>query len=208
MTDTDTSEWWELLPAGIRDEVDGFVLQDARMRAVLAVLEVTRARGLGLHDAERLVHGRYLHHGDRVARTPDSPLDQESLVARAAGCPGRIVAIEAVWDGDTVHDWFVNLLALTDDPVGERALATVYRGTAERYLEAERTDAARGAGTEAATTSEVRRRQRGGGAVRGRRHPSAAVAEQVGGALAAALSVPFHFASPDDPDDTAPRLRS
>ncbi|WP_200306657.1 hypothetical protein [Streptomyces adelaidensis] len=40
-------------------------------------------------------HDRYAHHG-RVARTPDSTLDPESLAALAADCPGRVVAIEAV----------------------------------------------------------------------------------------------------------------
>ncbi|MEV6394663.1 hypothetical protein AB0M39_07755 [Streptomyces sp. NPDC051907] len=180
MTDTDTAEWWELLPAGIREQVDGYVLQDARMRAIRTVWEAGRARGLGLNDAQLVVHDRYLHHGDRVARTPDSPLDLESLAARAAGAPGRVVAIEAVWDGDTVHDWFVNLLAVTADPTGEHPLATIYWKTAVRHLGDE----------------DFRPL-----------HPSAAAADRVGRALASHLSLPFHFASPDDPDDQAPRWR-
>ncbi|MFD4273135.1 hypothetical protein R2B67_15005 [Streptomyces cyaneofuscatus] len=181
MASADTYQWWELLPAGIRRQVDGYVLQDSRMQAIRIVLEAGRARGLGLHEAQLVVHDRYLHHGDRVARTPDSPLDVESLAARAAGCPGRVVAIEAVWDGDTVHDWFVHLMAITDDPVGERSLATIYWGTAVRYLGEERAP--------------------------GSLHPSAAVADRSGRALAARLSVPFHFASPETPDDEAPRWR-
>lgn len=96
MVGMDVSEWWELLPAGIREQVDGYVLQDARLRAIRTVFEVGRGRGLGLTDAQRVVHDRYLHHGDRIARTPDSPLDLESLAALAVGCPGRVVAIEAV----------------------------------------------------------------------------------------------------------------
>lgn len=177
--DTGRHEWWERLPVGIRSQVDGYVLQDNRMQAVRVVHEVGRARGLGLHEAQVLVHDRYLHHGDRVARTPDSPLDVESLAARAAGCPGRVVAIEAVWDGDTVHDWFVCLMAVTADPVGERCLATVYWDAAVRYL--------------------------GEGEASGAFHPSAAAADRSGRALAARLAVPFHFASPDTPDDQAPR---
>ncbi|MFF2698558.1 hypothetical protein ACFVUQ_09370 [Streptomyces cyaneofuscatus] len=182
MAGADTYQWWELLPAGIRRQVDGYVLQDSRMQAIRIVLEAGRARGLGLHEAQLVVHDRYLHHGDRVARTPDSPLDVESLAARAAGCPGRVVAIEAVWDGDTVHDWFVHLMAITDDPVGERSLATIYWGTAVRYLGEERAP--------------------------GSLHPSAVAADRSGRALAARLSVPFHFASPETPDDEAPRWRS
>lgn len=164
MTDTTPADRWELLPAGIREQVDGYVLQDARMRAIRIVFEVGRARGIGLRDAQLLVHERYLRYGDRIARTPESPLDLDSLAARAAGVAGRIVVVEAVWDGDTVHDWFVDLLAVTAEPSGEHRLATVY------------TDAA-------------------------------AAADRAGRALAAHLAVPFHFASPDTPDDQAPRWR-
>lgn len=176
MNTSDTASCWELLPAGIREQVDGYVLQDARFQAIHVVFRVGRALGLGLNDAQHVVHDRYLHHGDRVARTPDSPLDPESLAALAAGCPGRVVAIEAEWDGDTVHDWFVNLRAVTADPEGEHPLATIYWGTAERYLGEER--------------------DRAGG------HPSAVAADRCGRALAAHLSVPFHFADPDTPGGT------
>ncbi|MER6782170.1 MULTISPECIES: hypothetical protein [unclassified Streptomyces] len=156
---------WESIPAGVREQADGYVLQDRYMYAVRAVWEAGRVSGLGLREAQDLVGARYAHFGDRVARTPDSPVDLDSLAARAAGFPGRVVAVEAVWDGDTVHDWFVVLLAITDAPPGEHELATVYRGTA------------------------------------------AAVATRSGTALADHLGVPFHFASPDHPDDTAPRWR-
>ncbi|CAM5245111.1 hypothetical protein [Streptomyces aurantiogriseus] len=180
MTDRSTAEWWALLPPGIRAEADGYVLQDARLQAVRAVWEAGRARGLGLTEAQLVVHDRYLHHGDRIARTPDSPLDLESLTARAAGAPGRVVAVEAVWDGDTVHDWFVDLVAVTADPEGELRLATIHWSAAVRHL-----------GDEDPAP----------------RHPAAAVADRVGRALADHLSVPFHFASPDTPDDEAPRWR-
>ncbi|MEU6867975.1 hypothetical protein ABZ924_32870 [Streptomyces sp. NPDC046876] len=171
--------WWELLPAGIREQVDGYVLQDSRMQAVRLVRQACRARGIGLHDAELVVHERFVHHGDRVARTPESPLDVESLAALASGCPGRVVAVEAVWDGDTVHDWFTVLLALTAGPAGEHHLATLHRGTAVRYL--------------------------GEGASAGGRHPSAAAAARAGRALAERLGVPFHFAGPDTPGSDVKR---
>ncbi|MEU0372307.1 hypothetical protein ABZ070_18970 [Streptomyces sp. NPDC006283] len=180
MTDRTAADWWEVLPAGVRDQVDGYVLQDAFMRAVRVVFETGRARGLGLADAQLVVDARYAHHGERIARTPDCPLDLESLAARAAGAPGRVVAVEAVWDGDTVHDWFVELLAVATEPDADHPLATVYWSTAERYL---------------------------GDLGPGRLHPSAAAADRAGRALAAHLSVPFHFASPAIPDDAAPRWR-
>ncbi|MFD7260230.1 hypothetical protein [Streptomyces sp. NPDC059874] len=166
--DLHVNDWWESLPAGIRTQVDGYVLQDCRMQAVRIVWETGRGRGLDLNEAQVVVHERYVFHGDRIARTPDCPLDLESLAARASGIRARVVAIEAVWDGDTVHDWFVNLLAITNDPAGQHHLATVYH-----------------------------RRDRA---------PAGAAAE-AGRALADHLGVPFHFASPDTPDDEAPRWR-
>ncbi|MCP3818373.1 hypothetical protein NLX86_09665 [Streptomyces sp. A3M-1-3] len=171
---------WDGLPAGIHNQVDGYVLQDRFLPAVKVVWEGGRAEGLDLNDAQRVVSDRYEALGDRVVRTPDDPVDLDSLAARAAGFPGRVVAVEAVWDGDAVHDWFVLLLAILDDPCDEAHLATVYRGAAVRLL----------VGAE------------------DHRHPSAVVAADAGRALAAHLSVPFHFASPEVPDDEAPRWRA
>ncbi|MFD7911194.1 hypothetical protein ACFV30_10735 [Streptomyces sp. NPDC059752] len=171
---------WTALPAGIRTQIDGYVLQDRLMLAVKLVWEAGRVQGIGLREAQEIVHLRYVHFGDRVARTPDDPLDLDSLAALAHGLPGRVVAIEAIWDGDTVHDWFVNLLAITDEPAGQKCLATIYWGAAERALD---------------------------GADTGGLHPSAAAATRAGTALAGHLGVPFHFASPDTPDDEAPRWR-
>ncbi|QIQ07007.1 hypothetical protein [Streptomyces liangshanensis] len=181
------SAWWERLPAGIRDEIDGYVLRDAMLAAIRVVVDVGRVGdGVGVGEAQLIVGDRYAYHGARIARAPESPLDLESLARRAGGAAGRVVAIEAVWDGDTVHDWFVRLLAVTADPAdpaGEHTLAIIYAHTAGRHLD------------------------RGEGEDSGPRRPrrEATAAETAGGALAAHLSVPFHFASPDTPDDEAPR---
>ncbi|MFE2171252.1 hypothetical protein ACFXB3_40240 [Streptomyces sp. NPDC059447] len=174
------TEWWERLPQGIRDQVDGYVLQDALFPAIRLLVDVGLVRdGVGIATAQAIVSERYLHFGDRIARTPESPLDLESLAVRAGGTAARILVIEAIWDGDTVHDWFVVLQAVTDRPDEQRSLATITWSRAERYL--------------------------GEDSGHGGRHPAAVAAEQVGGALAARLGVPFHFASPDVPDDEAPR---
>ncbi len=179
--DQDIENQWVALPAGIRTQVDGFVLQDRLMQAIKLVWEAGRVQGVGLREAQVMVHLRYLHFGDRVARTPDDPIDLDSLATLAHGIRGRVVAIEAVWDGDTVHGWFVNLLAITDEPVGQKGLATIYWSAAERALD--------------------------GADTGGPHHPSAAAATRAGTALAEHLGVPFHFASPDTPDDDAPRWR-
>ncbi|MEU9073984.1 hypothetical protein ACFYUY_24580 [Kitasatospora sp. NPDC004745] len=183
MDEAARAKWWQSLPAGIRDQVDGYVLQDSFLQAVKVVVDVGFVtHNIGVGAAQLIVGDRYLHYGDRIARTPESPLDVASLAHRAAGCPGRIVAVEAVWDGDTVHDWFVVLLAITTDPAQQHELATVYRSTAEHHLGAD----AAGVGAQPL---------------------EAAAAERAGRALAERLVVPFHFASPRTPDDSAPRWR-
>ncbi|MEU1179107.1 hypothetical protein ABZ464_15920 [Streptomyces sp. NPDC005820] len=168
------AEWWERLPEETRARADELVLRDAVFQAVRVVWEAGRPGGLPLLDAQRVVEERYVHHGDRVVRDPAVAPDPEALAAEAAVLPGRVVAIEAVWDGDTVHDWFVDLLALTDDPEDEHRLATLYQATPVH-------------------PGSLRR--------------PAGVADAVGRAVAARLGVPFHFASPHTPDDTAPRWR-
>ncbi|MER7512174.1 hypothetical protein [Streptomyces lavendulae] len=174
------TEWWESLPAGIRDEIDGYVLQDSLLMAVRVITAIGLVpHGIGVGTAQLIANDRYLHYGDLIARAPESPLDLESLGCRAAGCDGRIVAVEAIWDGDTVHDWFVRLLAITSAPAGETHMATIYGSTAKSYL------------------SEEEKLHS--------RHPVAVAAERAGSALAEYLSVPFHFASPNTPDDKAPR---
>lgn len=191
MEGPERNAWWERLPRGIREQIDGYVLQDSMMAAIRLVLEVGRVPdGIVVGTAQLIVGDRYEHHGDRIARAPLSPLDVESLARRARGVPGRVLAIEAAWDGDTVHDWFVRLLAVTAvpgrsagpaEPAEEPVLATIHQGTAERYLGADRPA--------------------------GGRDPVAVAAERAGGELAAHLGVPFHFASPDTPDPDAPRWR-
>ncbi|MGW2787935.1 hypothetical protein ACWC3X_43345 [Streptomyces populi] len=85
------TEWWESLPAGIRDEIDGYILQDSLLMAVKVITEIGLVpRGTGVGSARLIADDRYLHHGDRVAREPESPLDLESLACRAAGCGGRV----------------------------------------------------------------------------------------------------------------------
>ncbi|MFE0460430.1 hypothetical protein ACFW1A_14405 [Kitasatospora sp. NPDC058965] len=174
--------WWARLPAGIREQIDGWVLRDASMAAIRLVVEIGLVPDdIGVGTAQLIVGDRYEHHGDRIALEPLSPLDLDSLAVRAAGRAEPILAIEAVWDGDTVHDWFVLLMAVTEDPKQTRSLATVYRSTAKKYL----------GEAEAAV----------------HRHPHAVAARRAGQALADHLGVPFHFASPDTPDDEAPRWR-
>ncbi|WP_055603895.1 hypothetical protein [Streptomyces aureus] len=164
------SGWWAYLDERTRQEVDSHVTRDRRLLALKAVWDALKPLELGLREAEQVVHARYEALGDQVRYTPPDPLDLASLADRAAALPGRVVAVEALWDGDTVNDWFVVVVAVLDHPAGEGHLATVHH----------RRDGL----------------------------PPGPVAEEAGRALAEHLGVPFHFASPDVPDDDAPRLRT
>ncbi|MFI7011090.1 hypothetical protein [Streptomyces sp. NPDC050145] len=134
--------WWARADEPTRRAVDADVLSDRRMFAVRTLWEALRAQGLGLHEAQLEIHARYEALGDRVAHRPPDPLDVPALAARAAAHPGRVLAIEAVWDGDTVHDWFVELVAVLDSPPGEASLALVYENPGPRATEAGRALAA------------------------------------------------------------------
>lgn len=161
--------WWADLEEQTRQEVDANVLDDHRVMALRAAWRALRPLGLGLHEAEQVVAARYTALGDRVRYGPPDPVDLPSLAARAGALPGCVAAIEALWDGDTVHDWFVLLVAVLDGPAGEGHLAAIYQS-------------------------------------RGGPGPGV-VAAEAGRALAGHLGVPFHFASPEVPDDEAPRWR-
>ncbi|MEV0375731.1 hypothetical protein AB0I10_39355 [Streptomyces sp. NPDC050636] len=159
------SGWWTYLEDQTRREVDANVLCDRRLMAVKTVWEALRPLGLGLREAEQVVHARYEVFTERVRHTQPDPLDVSSLAARAAAHPGRVAAVEALWDGDTVHDWFVLLVAVLVNPSGEGHLATVHH----------RPDGP----------------------------PPGAAAAEAGQILAHYLGVPFHFASPDVPDENS-----
>ncbi|GHH83466.1 hypothetical protein [Streptomyces capitiformicae] len=120
------NDWWTQLDDRTRQEADAHVLDDRHLLAVKIVWEALRPLGLDLCEAQKIVHTRYEALVDRVRHTPPDPLDVPSLTARAAAHPGRVAAIEALWDGDTVHGWFVDLVAVLEDPEGEARLATVH----------------------------------------------------------------------------------
>jgi hypothetical protein len=119
-------DWWTRLDDETRQEADANVLGDGYVMAVKTVWEALRPQGLPPHEAEKVIHTRYEALAAHIRRTPPDPLDLPSVTARATAPPGRAAAIEAVWDGDTVHGWFVVLLAILEGPPGEGRLATVH----------------------------------------------------------------------------------
>ncbi|MFE1955815.1 MULTISPECIES: hypothetical protein [Streptomyces] len=132
----DPAGWWARADEATRRAVDADVLRDRFLFAVRTLWEALRHEGLGLNAAQDVVAARYETLGDRVERRRPDPLDVPALTARAAAHPGRVVAIEAVWDGDTVHDWFVELVAILDSPSGEASLALIHENPGPRATEA------------------------------------------------------------------------
>ncbi|MFI9785714.1 hypothetical protein ACIHEI_19775 [Kitasatospora sp. NPDC051984] len=108
---------------------------------------------------------------------PDGPVDPRVLIRKAGEVEERVLAVEAVWAGDLAHGWFVWLFAI--GTTRDHPLEPVYASTATRHLGSEESDD-------------------------GRPHIAVA-AEMIGVAVARALRVPFHFASPRTPDGRAPR---
>ncbi|GII58997.1 hypothetical protein Pth03_73860 [Planotetraspora thailandica] len=128
-----------------------------------------------LYKCLDLVAERYADLGQRFSRSPTAPLDVDTLTVKIRTLPTPPAAIEAVWDGDS-EGWFVVLLAVTLEPRAEHHLATAQHGTDIRVFNGEVPP-----------------------------WPEAEEAGVVGQRLAERFNVPFHFASPEMPDDTAPR---
>ena len=177
--------WWDALPVSVREQVDGLVLSDRQLQAVRVTMEAvqilwegTQSPRPGLHDCRRVVMARYQAMADQIAWQPNLPMDTERLAARIGELRGQLAAIEAKWDGDT-DGWFVVLVAVLDAPQGEADLAVIRHGSDLRVFNGQVPP-----------------------------WPEAQEAVRTGTALAEHFGVPFHFASPDDPDDEAPRWRA
>ncbi|KDN82722.1 hypothetical protein [Kitasatospora cheerisanensis] len=169
-TDGQVLRWWEALPSDTRAQVDEEL---RRGRHVPALKLLRDALGVSIPQGMDVIGARV-----ELVRPPveDGPVDPRALVRKAEALGERVLAVEAVWDGDTVHDRFV-LLAVGE--TRDHPLEAVYASTATRHLGPDER-------------------------VGGRPHVAVA-AEAIGVAVARALRVPFHFAGPDEPDDRAPR---
>ncbi|MEV6398865.1 hypothetical protein AB0M39_29465 [Streptomyces sp. NPDC051907] len=175
---------WDGLPEQLRERVDGLVLKDRRIEAIWALREATSAMAEAarqpspeVYECQTMVMARYEALADQIVREPERPRDVETLSARISESPGRLAAVEAVWDGDT-DGWFVVLEAVFDAPPSEAVLATIRHGSDMRVFNGQVPP-----------------------------WPEAQEAMSTGAALAERFGVPFHFASPDEPDDQAPRWR-
>ncbi|WP_245919632.1 hypothetical protein [Actinomadura mexicana] len=156
--------------------MDALVTSGRKFEAVKTIYDsIHEPSRPGLHECQILVAERHAALGRRFHRSPTPPLDLEALTDKVQVLARRPAAIEVLWDGDS-EGWFVLLLAIMINPRAEHHLATVQHGTDLRVFN---------------------------GSVPP--WPEAAEASAIGKALAERFGVPFHFASPETPDDEAPR---
>ncbi|MEU6948710.1 hypothetical protein ABZ957_26305 [Streptomyces sp. NPDC046316] len=172
------AETWAALPVETRRAVDAHIRLDRRLMAVKVLRDALPEESRqGLYDTLDMVNERFRELGVRREPGHTEPLDPAALADRAAQLPGRPAAVEALWDGDT-FGWMVDLVLVTDEPEGEHPLAVIRHGGDIRLFN----------GTVPPW-------------------PEAEEARRAGHDLAERLGVPFHFASPDRPDEEAPRWR-
>jgi hypothetical protein len=166
---------WATLPTQVRAEVDALVMEGRKLQAVQVVRNALKEPRPGIYECMDLVAERFTDLGQCFTRSPTAPLDADELTAEIEALPHEPVAIEAVWDGDS-EGWMVRLLAVTIEPRIEHHLATVQHGTDIRLFNGEVPP-----------------------------WPEALEASIVGQRLAERLGIPFYFASPEKPDNFAPR---
>ncbi|MFJ8039508.1 hypothetical protein ACIRBX_03210 [Kitasatospora sp. NPDC096147] len=164
--------WWAGLPAGLREEIDGYVLMGRSHQADRLIGQLGLVPdGIGPDTARLITADRVAHHGDRGARDPVSPLDLESLARKAAGTGGPVAAVAAVQGEHPVRGRVTELFVVTADAGERHTIARVDRPSAEHFLGAAAPD---------------------GGPL------EVLAAERAGRALAEYLGVPFRFAARQD----------
>ncbi|GAB1689749.1 hypothetical protein [Krasilnikovia sp. M28-CT-15] len=173
---------WLQLPPEVRERIDD---QLRRRRIIEAIVLVRDEGGIeprpGIHDAQGMVMERLAWLTEHGLVEPEPKVDLPQMIEAAKAIPDPVVAIEAAWDGDS-FGWYVCLMAIVERPsqhhdrFDQVGLAGIRRGGDIRLFRGEVPP-----------------------------WPEAAEATEKGQAIAAALSVPFHFAQPDTPDIDHPR---
>ncbi|GAA1001760.1 hypothetical protein GCM10009555_106860 [Acrocarpospora macrocephala] len=136
----------------------------------------------GLYEAQNMLRERSVWLAEQgLVDLEEPPVGVPQLIEMVNAISEPVVAVEALWDGDT-QGWFVKLVAIVQRPgrhhhrLDERPLALFRRGSDLRLFNGEVPP-----------------------------WPEAVEAAEKGQAVARSLGVPFHFASPDTPDDGLPR---
>ncbi|MEV4347438.1 hypothetical protein AB0J83_23530 [Actinoplanes sp. NPDC049596] len=170
--------WWDDLSPAHRARIDELL---GERKLLPAVVHLRDEGGLrpppGLYEAQDLLLARQRELDRQGLVQPEPPPPTiEQLIEKVEAVGAPVAAVEAYWDGDT-QGWYVRLVAIVRRP-----------GLDEVFLTA----------------------VDGGGDIRlfngqAPPWPEGGRATEQGRALAERFGVPFFFASPDTPDDLAPR---
>ncbi|MEV4497575.1 hypothetical protein AB0J84_18010 [Micromonospora arborensis] len=175
--------WWVGLDPQLQDRIDELLCVDRLVAAVVLLRREGQLHPLpGLYEAQDMLMRRRRELDSQGLVAPKAPpLTTAELIELAAAVTAPVVAVEAVWNGDT-QGWFVDLVAIVQ-PVGqhhdeydEMSLTCLSFGTDVRLF-----------------TGEVPP------------WPEAVQATEQGRAVAQHLGVPFHFSSPTAPDEDLSR---
>lgn len=174
---------WEDLSPQLRVQIDELL----RARELIAAVVLLRGDGglqppPGLYEAQDLLIKRRAEL-DRRGLVKDEPLPPTTgqLIEKVAAVTAPIVAVEALWDGDT-QGWYVYLVAIVQQPGRHHArfdevpLSVFQKGTDLRLFNGQVPP-----------------------------WPEAQQATEQGQAVARYVGVPFYFSSPDAPDVNLPR---
>jgi hypothetical protein len=178
------SEVWDGLTPQDCERVDRALLDRGLLPAIVMLRgECGLDPAPGLYEAKEalLRRRRWLLDRGALEAAPQKAIDTSDVLAAAKAIASSVVAVEAVWDGDT-QGWMVGLVAIVDRPsrhherFDEVTLASIRLGSDLRLFNGQVPP-----------------------------WPEAVEAQQIGGAVAARLGVPFHFTSPETPDIDLPR---
>lgn len=175
--------WWDAIdPASLR-RIDELLCNDQMVHAIVVLRDEA---GLhpppGLYQAyDMLIERRAVLDRQGLLAPPPSPLTTAELIELADAVTDPVVAVEALWDGDT-EGWFVVLVAIVSRPGPHRA----------RFDEVPLTVLRHG-GDLRLFNGQVPP------------WPEAQQAIEQGQAVAQHLGLPFHFTSPEEPDVDLPR---
>ncbi|MEU4664786.1 MULTISPECIES: hypothetical protein [Micromonospora] len=175
--------WWTSLSSQVRDRID----EQLRQRRLIHAVMLLRSDGgldprPGLYEAQGMMTERLARlRAEGLVEPEEPPVEVPQLVQAATAITDPVVAVEALWDGDT-QGWFVRLYAIVRRPshhhprFDEQPLAGFRHGSDLRLFRGEVPP-----------------------------WPEAAEAIEKGQAIADSVGVPFYFASPDAPYDGLPR---
>jgi hypothetical protein len=175
--------WWNAIDPRLLEQLDKLLCTN---RLIPAIALLRREGGQqpppDLYETQDLLIERRaeLDRQGLLEPVPPPPATAQ-LIEKAEAVTARILAIEAFWDGDT-QGWFVVLVAIVRRPGAYH----------DRFDEVPLTVLRHG-GDIRLFTGQVPP------------WPEAQQAIEQGQAVAQHLGVPFHFASPEKPDDELPR---